>query len=71
MSSTFITNIKLLVNTREQNQLLRGEELSQLLCIENAFLVIEDDDIAHYGRMQDLSTVNSPFLPHLPSVSYS
>ena len=59
MSSTLITNIKLLVNTREQNQLLRGEELSQLLCIENAFLVIEDDDIAHYGRMQDLSTVNS------------
>lgn len=59
MSSTLITNIKLLVNTREQNQLLRGKELSQLPCIENAFLVIEDDDIAHYGRMEDLSTVNS------------
>jgi imidazolonepropionase len=59
MSSTLITNIKLLVNTREQNQLLRGKELSQLPCIENAFLVIEDDDIAQYGRMEDLSTVNS------------
>jgi len=59
MSSTLITNIKLLVNTRDQNQLLRGKELSQLPCIENAFLVIEDGDIAHYGRMENLSTVNS------------
>jgi imidazolonepropionase len=59
MSSTLITNIKLLVNIREQNKLLRGKELSQLPCIENAFLVIEDDDIADYGRMEDLSTVNS------------
>ena len=59
MSSTLITNIKLLVNTREENQLLRGKELSQLPCIENAFLVIEDDDIVQYGGMQDLSTVNS------------
>lgn len=58
MSSTLITNIKLLVNTREQNQLLRGKELSQLPCIENAFLVIEDDDIALYGRMEELQTIN-------------
>lgn len=58
MSSTLITNIKLLVNTREQNQLLRGKKLSQLPCIENAFLVIEDDDIAHYGRMEELQAKN-------------
>ena len=58
MSSTLITNIKLLVSTREQNQLLRGKELAQLPCIENAYLLIEDDDIARYGRMEDLSTVN-------------
>src|SRR5688572_6180526 len=59
MSSTLITNIRLLVNTREQNQLLRGKELAQLPCIENAYLLIEDDDIAQYGRMENLSTVNS------------
>ena len=59
MSSTLITNIKLLVNTREQNQLLRGKELSQLPCIENAYLLLEDDTIAQYGRMEDLSTVSS------------
>ena len=59
MSSILITNIKLLVNTREQNQLLRGKELSQLPCIENAYLLLEDDTIAQYGRMEDLSTVNS------------
>lgn len=58
MSSKLITNIKLLVNTREQNQLLRGKELAQLPCIENAYLLIEDDEIARYGRMEDLSTVN-------------
>ena len=59
MSSILITNIKLLVNTREQNQLLRGKELSQLPCIENAYLLLEDDTIAQYGRMEDLSTVSS------------
>lgn len=59
MSSILITNIKLLVNTREKNQLLRGKELSQLPCIENAYLLIEDDDIVQFGRMEDLSTVNS------------
>ena len=59
MSSILITNIKLLVNTREQNQLLRGKELSQLPCIKNAYLLLEDDTIAQYGRMEDLSTVNS------------
>jgi len=58
MSSTLIINIKLLVNTRERNQLLRGKELSQLPCIENAYLLIEDDNIVQYGRMEDLSSAN-------------
>ncbi|HKZ64922.1 MAG TPA: hypothetical protein VJ111_01135, partial [Chitinophagaceae bacterium] len=67
MSSTLITNIKLLVNTRKQNQLLRGKELSQLPCVENAFLIIEDDEIAQYGRMEDLSTVNPIAIGSQPS----
>ena len=59
MSSRLITNIQLLVNTREQNQLLRGKELAKLPAIENAYLVIEGDQIAQYGRMEDLSGINA------------
>lgn len=65
MSSTLIKNIKLLVNARKQNQLLRGKELAQLPCIENAFLIIEDDQIAQYGRMDELQTIN-----HKPQAVY-
>lgn len=53
-----ITNIKLLVNCRHQNQLLRGKELTYLPSIENAYLVIEDDEITEYGRMEELLTAN-------------
>jgi imidazolonepropionase len=54
MASTLVTNIKLLVNTRTENKLLRGKELSDLPCIENAFLLIEDGSIASYGEMNSL-----------------
>jgi len=54
MASTLVTNIKLLVNTRTENKLLRGKELSDLPCIENAFLLIEDGSIASYGQMNSL-----------------
>ncbi len=57
--SILITNIKLLVNTREQNQLLRGKELAMLPCIENAYLLIEGDEIAEFGRMQELPSKNN------------
>ena len=49
--TTEIINISLLVNTRQQNQLLRGKELALLPCIKNAYLVIEDGIIAEYGEM--------------------
>ena len=58
MSTTVITNIKLLVNTREENHLLRGKELAQLPCIENAYLIIEDGIIAGYGGMNELKTTD-------------
>lgn len=54
MPVTLITNIKLLVNVREENKLLRGSELSVLPAIENAFLIIENGVIASYGSMNDL-----------------
>jgi imidazolonepropionase len=58
MSSSFITNIKLLVNTRKQNQLLRGKSLALLPCIEKAWLQIEDGIIVRYGVMEELKTIH-------------
>lgn len=58
MTTTLITNIQLLVNCRQQNKLLRGKELAQLPCIENAYLMIEDDVISRYGVMAELHTIN-------------
>ena len=54
MSSQIITNIKQLVNVREQTHVLRGAELAQLPVIENAYLIIEDGIIAEYGKMQNI-----------------
>lgn len=52
--ATIITNIRQLVNVREESPLLRNGALAELPCIENAFLVIEDDLIASYGRMEEM-----------------
>ena len=60
MSSLLITNIKSLVNTRLESQLLRGSGLANLPCVENAYLIIEGDEIAEYGAMQDLQIKNLP-----------
>src|SRR4030095_3630833 len=59
--TTLITNIKQLVNVREESKILRGKELSILPCIENAYLVVENGMIAEYGSMQNLK----PQIPNL------
>ncbi|MDP9230081.1 MAG: imidazolonepropionase [Bacteroidota bacterium] len=59
MAVTTIANIKQLVNVREQTHLLRGKELAELPCIENAYLIIEDDEIAEYGRMKEIENRKS------------
>lgn len=51
--TTIFTNIQQLVNVRTQTYVLRGAQLATLPCIENAYLVIEDDTIAAYGSMDD------------------
>ncbi len=56
--TTLITNIKLLVNTRESNVLLRGKALAELPCIEDAYLLIEDGIMAAYGEMNALPAVD-------------
>ncbi len=58
MAVTLLKNIKQLVGVREQSPVLRGPELTVLPCIDNAYLLIEDDEIAGYGPMSELSTVN-------------
>jgi len=61
MASTLITNIKQLVNVREESTLLRGKELSTLPVIENAYLIIQDGLIGEYGDMSNLKPQTSNF----------
>lgn len=65
LMTTLISNIKLLVNTRGKFQLLRGKELADLPCIQNAFLIIEDDRIAEYGAMKDVKFRVADFTNHI------
>jgi imidazolonepropionase len=62
MASRIFTNIKQLVNVREQTHVLRGAELAELPVIENAYLIVEDGVIADYGEMKDLR--NSQLTTH-------
>jgi imidazolonepropionase len=55
MATKILTNIRSLVNCRAENRLLRGAELAILPCIDAAYLVIEDDEIASFGEMKDLN----------------
>jgi len=61
MSTTLITNIKSLVNTRTENKLIRGKELSNLPVIDNAYLIIENGMIAEYGSISDFKFQISNF----------
>src|SRR5215204_6076060 len=51
MPSLLINNIKQLVNVRDEYHVLRGKQLAKLPCIDNAWLLIEDDEIADFGPM--------------------
>jgi len=51
--ATLITNIGLLVNTRYENKLLRGKDLSLLPVVKDAWMVVEGDQIADFGSMAD------------------
>ena len=52
--ATLITNIKQLVNVREESKLLRGKELSVLPTVENAYMIVEKGLIGEYGSMQNI-----------------
>lgn len=59
--TTLITNIKTLVNVREEPKLLRGKELAELPCLENAYLTVEGGRITGYGLMLNLEPGTSNF----------
>lgn len=60
--TTLFTHIGLLAGTRDTHQLLRGHQLADLPCMEDAYLLVEDDQIADYGYMYELALK----LPQLP-----
>lgn len=62
--ATLFTHIQTLVNTREEFHLLRGKELAMLPCIDDAYLIVEDDVIADYGPMKKLKFNASDFQLH-------
>src|SRR5882757_7869649 len=54
MQAQIITNIGQLVSAGEHRSLLRGNDLSVLPCIKNAWLLIEDGIIAGFGPMENI-----------------
>lgn len=50
-----IFNIRALLNVREKNELLKGQSLSHLPSISNAFIVVEDGKIIDFGEEINLS----------------
>jgi imidazolonepropionase len=53
-SSRLIYNIKQLVNVRRESRLLRGREMAELPCIDDAWVLVEGDEIADFGLMAEL-----------------
>lgn len=49
-----ITNIKQLVNVRDESKVLRGKELAILPVLKNAYLMVDGGLIAEYGLMKNL-----------------
>ena len=64
MQSQILINIKQLVNTRTCTRPLYGKEMADLPCLENAWLLIEGEEIAGFGKMDSLKKD----LPNLPEV---
>src|SRR5688572_8796980 len=54
MAAFLFKNIKQLIGIQEATQLLRGAELAQLSTIDNAYLLVEDDEIVEFGSMAQL-----------------
>jgi imidazolonepropionase len=62
MSSRLLTHIQQLINVRQGDKPLYGEEMAGLPCLEDAWLLLEGAEIAGFGKMRELKTK----LPNLP-----
>ena len=57
---TLITNIKSLVQVEENKRIaVCGEDMANLNCIDNAYLIVEDDKIIDFGQMSELKETNA------------
>jgi imidazolonepropionase len=54
MSTRLLTHIQQLVNVRAGDKPLYGQEMAGLPCLDNAWLLIEGNEIAAYGNMEKL-----------------
>jgi imidazolonepropionase len=58
--TTLITNIKELLQVREENIIkVSGAEMAILPTIKNAYLVITDDLISDFGSMENLTNIKA------------
>lgn len=64
MSSRLLTNIQQLVSTSEGDKPLYGKDMMKLPCIDDAWILIEGNEIAGFGKMASLKTA----LPRLPEL---
>ena len=55
MQTQVVINISCLANVRNETYVLHGKELSELPCIHNAYLIIEDGVITAFGEMKNLN----------------
>ncbi len=62
MSDHLLTNIKQLVNTRPDSRPLYGKGMSELPSLDDAWLLIEGNEISAFGKMNSLKKD----LPNLP-----
>ena len=60
MASTIITNIKELAGINDATKSLRKKDLSNLHSISNAYLIIEGEEIAAFGKMEDVQLNKIP-----------
>ena len=60
MQSFIITNIRKLAGINNATEPLRKKELATLHSINDAYVIIEGEEIADFGRMEDLSNKNIP-----------
>lgn len=57
---TLITNIKSLVQVEDNKRIaVCGEDMANLNCIDNAYLIIEGDQIIDFGEMKNLQDTNA------------